>query len=380
MNPEACSAGAARTDDQALLVLCRSGFETILMAEIAARNRQGAGGEIVVDSPCPGMVRVLSGQPATTPVSARFPAAFVFERQRLTRPLAMPVTTLKPMALWLLRRYLADLTRTDGPWTLQVYPVSEEMPDGAGWSRRAAALQRILCEQFRQRFPPCFRRYRETAGTGAGPGDRIAADLTVLQVALGANGVWSSLDRGTDLSSVYPAGRGRMRADADAPSRSHLKIEEILARWPEAVPRPGDRVIDLGAAPGGWTHAFLKRGCRVLAIDRGPLKLVTPHLPEVLEHRRVDGMTFEPSGLWRPADWLLCDMLVPPAATIGLLRKWLTRRWMRRFAINLKLPQVQPWTVVAALDSLLAATPRVTYRIRQLYHDRREVSAWGMFV
>ena len=37
-------------------------------------------------------------------------------------------------------------------------------------------------------------------------------------------------------------------------------------------PMPGERVCDLGAAPGGWSYSAAKRGASVVAVDNGPLK------------------------------------------------------------------------------------------------------------
>ncbi|HBR14741.1 MAG TPA: rRNA methyltransferase, partial [Candidatus Omnitrophica bacterium] len=62
----------------------------------------------------------------------------------------------------------------------------------------------------------------------------------------------------------------RMQMDPQAPSRSYLKIEEAFHIF-GCEPGKNDTVIDLGAAPGGWSHSALKRGASVIAIDNGPL-------------------------------------------------------------------------------------------------------------
>jgi len=51
-------------------------------------------------------------------------------------------------------------------------------------------------------------------------------------------------------------------------SRSAFKLIEIAKR--DVLARPGDRVVDLGAAPGGWAQVLAERvGCsgRVIAVD-----------------------------------------------------------------------------------------------------------------
>lgn len=48
-------------------------------------------------------------------------------------------------------------------------------------------------------------------------------------------------------------------------SRSAFKLEEIDAK--HHLLRRGARVVDLGAAPGGWAQVASARGCRVVALD-----------------------------------------------------------------------------------------------------------------
>jgi len=54
------------------------------------------------------------------------------------------------------------------------------------------------------------------------------------------------------------------------PNRAYLKLWEALVRlgrWPG----PGERCLDLGASPGGWTYVIAKLGAQVIAVDKAPL-------------------------------------------------------------------------------------------------------------
>ncbi|MDN5864398.1 MAG: RlmE family RNA methyltransferase [Gammaproteobacteria bacterium] len=56
-------------------------------------------------------------------------------------------------------------------------------------------------------------------------------------------------------------------------ARSAFKLEEIIRR--HRLIRPGDRVLELGAAPGGWTRLAREaagREGRVVAVDRLPMR------------------------------------------------------------------------------------------------------------
>jgi len=137
-------------------------------------------------------------------------------------------------------------------------------------------------------------------------------------------------------------------------------------------------VVNLGAAPGGWSYAFLKWGCRVLAVDNGPLKLKDlATAGGRLTHLRENGIPFTPPSAWLPLDWMVSDMLIPPGQTLGMIRKWMEHAWMRRFVFNVKLPQQHPYPVLKPIEAFLHSQSGITFHIRQLYHDRREVTVFG---
>ena len=221
------------------------------------------------------------------------------------------------------------------------------------------------------RFTVVSRRYRE-------PEAFAATDaFLVLQICVTPGGLWGAVMPSHRLSDARPGGVHRMRFDAKAPSRSYLKIEEVFERMGEA-PAPGQRVVDLGAVPGGWSYAFLKRGCRVLAVDNGPLKLQDLGTAGgSLTHLRENGIAFTPPPAWRPLDWMVSDMLIPPGQTLGMFRKWMEHGWMRRFVFNVKLPQQQPYPVLKPIEAYLHNQSGIKFHIRQLYHDRREVTVFG---
>jgi 23S rRNA (uridine2552-2'-O)-methyltransferase len=98
----------------------------------------------------------------------------------------------------------------------------------------------------------------------------------------------------------------RQAKDAGYRSRAAFKLLEIDRK--ERILRPGMRVLDLGAAPGGWSQvaaARVKPGGRVVAVDL----LETRPIPGVTiltgDFREVD----LEAALGGPVDVVLSDMM-----------------------------------------------------------------------
>ncbi len=176
---------------------------------------------------------------------------------------------------------------------------------------------------------------------------------------------------------VWLGGQRRMADDEAAPSRSYLKIEEAYIVHGRE-PQPAETVVDLGAAPGGWSYSAAKRGAKVIAVDNGPLKGGALNNP-LIEHRLEDAFKFQPQP-GEVFDWMFCDLVEQPNHVMeNIVTPWLTNGWCRNFVINLKFGHVDS---LALLGEIRAATsPYMTHatglRIRHLYHDREEFTVVG---
>ncbi len=181
-------------------------------------------------------------------------------------------------------------------------------------------------------------------------------------------------------SAPWPAGIPRLRVPKAAPSRSVVKLEEALhlfltdeerSRWL----RPGRRVVDLGAAPGGWSWFMAERGLNVEAVDRARLAQVVSESPRV-EHVRYDGLRYRTRGT---ADWLLCDIVEQPHRIADVVVGWLERGDCHHALFNLKLPMKRRWrTLRPHLAKVAGAlSPGGRLRAKQLYHDRDEVTVFA---
>jgi 23S rRNA (cytidine2498-2'-O)-methyltransferase len=93
------------------------------------------------------------------------------------------------------------------------------------------------------------------------------------------------------------------------PSRAYLKLWEALARCGR-YPLAGERCLDLGASPGGWTWVLNSLGAEVVAFDRSPLREDLMQAPGVTF---VKGDAFAVSAAQlNEATWLFCDVICYP--------------------------------------------------------------------
>ncbi|HVV26423.1 MAG TPA: RlmE family RNA methyltransferase [Rhizomicrobium sp.] len=92
-------------------------------------------------------------------------------------------------------------------------------------------------------------------------------------------------------------------------SRAAFKLEELDAKF--RFLRKGAKILDLGAAPGGWSQVAAARGAAVVAADVLPMEaipgvvvfqadLTDPDVPQMLKQ-----------ALGGPADVVLTDMAAP---------------------------------------------------------------------
>jgi 23S rRNA (cytidine2498-2'-O)-methyltransferase len=213
-----------------------------------------------------------------------------------------------------------------------------------------------------------------------GDAGRLDANADVRLHVFLADGRTAWIGTSAAEATRWPLGIPRLRRDGRAPSRSAQKLAEaivvFLGERETDLLRAGQRAVDLGAAPGGWTWVLASRGLRVVAVDNGPLKGEVAHDPHV-RHLRADGLTWRPP---RPVDWLVCDIVEQPARIAELVAAWIADGDAQAAIFNLKLPMKRRYDEVRRCEALIGqrlrgAGVRATLELRHLYHDREEVTA-----
>ncbi|GHV96028.1 SAM-dependent methyltransferase [Spirochaetia bacterium] len=153
-------------------------------------------------------------------------------------------------------------------------------------------------------------------------------------------GAWTLLDphtmiAGARCSSPFPGGLIEFEEDKlGPPSRAYLKLWEALVRL-RRWPAPGERCLDAGASPGGWTWALARLGAQVIAVDRAPLEDRIAAMSGV-EYIRHDAFTLKPEDTG-PIDWLFCDVICYPSRLYEWIEKWLASGLCKNFVCTIKM-------------------------------------------
>jgi len=268
------------------------------------------------------------------------------------------VDTAKPDVFWYQNCWLE-------PFRLEFYSINEAAGFLRGIQRNWAACPHA-----------CFRR-----------GSLIASKLPPISTkprpfpwlpGESPVGAWTLLDERTMIasarcSSPFPNGAIEFAQDREGPpSRAYLKLWEALVRL-RRWPGPGERCLDVGASPGGWTWALARLGANVLAVDQAPLEDRIAALPGV-ECLRRDAFTLKPEDAG-PVDWLFCDVACYPPRLYDWIEKWLASGLCRNFVCTVKMQGsvgTKTGTVDFETPKRFAEIPGST--LVHLYHNKHELT------
>ena len=139
-------------------------------------------------------------------------------------------------------------------------------------------------------------------------------------------GSWTLLDPSTLIaspkcSSPFPNGEPSFLETKEPPSRAYLKLWEILT-YLRKMPKRGERCLEIGASPGGWTWGLAQLGAEVIAVDRAPL---APNVCRSnISFLKQDAFSLKPSDL-PPLDWVFSDVICYPGKLLEWIQPWLEK-------------------------------------------------------
>lgn len=167
-------------------------------------------------------------------------------------------------------------------------------------------------------------------------------------------------------TSPFPNGEIAFVEDRQAPpNRAYLKLWEALTLLGRR-PGPGERCLDLGASPGGWSWVLATLGARVVAVDKAPLD---PRIFAMagVEWRQGSAFALDPAEIG-PVDWLFSDVVCYPARLLTLVERWLAAGTVRNFVCTLKFQGPTDH----ATANRFAAIPGS--QLAHLFHNKHELT------
>jgi 23S rRNA (cytidine2498-2'-O)-methyltransferase len=338
------------------LWLCRPGYENDLLEELELTG----GDEVGAAAVATGLVRS-----ARRPQRHGQPAELAYARQGF--PVLTVVQGTNARALGEAIASMAQV-RPDESFALHVF-----VPDSDALNPLASTAQ----EAERAAVAALTRNTPGASPDGAArhlpPEEAPTGKMPFVQACLlGRDVAVVGVLRVGQAVSLAPGGRRRMGTPRSAPSRAAAKLLEAFD-WIGRSPEPSDVCVDLGAAPGGWSQVLLERRCKVIAVD--PARLA----PGVAKHRNLthvqaSAFEYDPE---ETADWVFCDMAWRPLEVAALLARWGRRRHARFLVANIKLPMKKKVEYIGRVKEILETGNWRDLRVRQLYHDRDEVTMAG---
>ncbi|MFY7697846.1 MAG: SAM-dependent methyltransferase [Legionella sp.] len=193
-----------------------------------------------------------------------------------------------------------------------------------------------------------------------------------LTTAIPDIGGFCLLDQNTLLYSTkrakrWPDGRCLFIEDKiNPPNRAYLKLWEALVIL-NKYPSSNERVLDLGAAPGGWTYVMGSFGAHVTAVDKAPLA------PRILASKNIDyrqqsAFAINPATVEQVYDWVLSDVACYPQRAYELIMRWIRSGKARQLIVTIKLQGQTDMNMIALLKSIPNSA------LMNLYHNKHEAT------
>jgi 23S rRNA (cytidine2498-2'-O)-methyltransferase len=169
-----------------------------------------------------------------------------------------------------------------------------------------------------------------------------------------------------DCSSPFRHGEAAFVEDrATPPNRAYLKLWEALT-LAGRHPGPGERCLDLGASPGGWSWVLHETGANVVSVDRAPLDPRIAALSR-LTQRQASAFSLTPADVG-PVDWLTSDVICYPTRLLHLVRTWLASGLVRNFVCSVKFQGPTDHETAKAFAEIPGS------RLLHLSHNKHELT------
>ncbi|MBO5236641.1 MAG: SAM-dependent methyltransferase [Spirochaetaceae bacterium] len=188
-------------------------------------------------------------------------------------------------------------------------------------------------------------------------------------------GIFSLLDNNSMIasektSSLFPCGSLEFVEDHEnPPSRAYLKFQEALVNFDilyGCIPESGNKCLDAGACPGGWTWVLRQLGCDVVAIDRTELAnfLMKDSFVKFIKH---DAFTIPPEELGH-FHWVCSDVICYPERLLKWVWRWIESGLCDNMVCTIKMQGKTDWSLIGEFENIPNS------RILHLNYNKHELT------
>lgn len=170
----------------------------------------------------------------------------------------------------------------------------------------------------------------------------------------------------------WPGGVQPLQPKHEPISRAYYKAAEAIA-WSGFDIQPGDRVIEVGSAPGGACGRLLEIGCRVTGIDPADMDERIANHPKLTHIKARAGDL--PRKTFTGAKWLLVDSNVKPEKTLTTVEHIVTHQYctLSGLLVTMKLGDYDKMDQIPVWLSKVQRWNPKQVAVRQLARNRCEV-------
>lgn len=172
----------------------------------------------------------------------------------------------------------------------------------------------------------------------------------------------------------WSGGIVRFSKEEEQVSRAEFKLLEAFEVF-QLKDLHCEKALDLGASPGGWTRVLAEMGCKVTAVDRAPLDPAIQKLKGV-RFIKKDAVHFRDEK--ETYDIIVNDMNRDPqqsAKAVIIVSETLKHNGLLIMTIKLQGKSSEK-LIAKTLDTLKESFEILS--VRQLYHNRDEVTVYGV--
>lgn len=153
------------------------------------------------------------------------------------------------------------------------------------------------------------------------------------------------------------------------PSRAYLKLWEFFTLTKQ-FPKTGDRCIDLGSCPGGWTWVLQTLNSEVISVDKAPLAPQIAALKGITFLER-NAFTLDPKEVGY-IDWLFSDIICYPEKLYDLVKKWRESGLVKNFVCTIKFQAETDFKTMELFEKIEGS------KIIHLHHNKHEVTWYNL--